>query len=77
MAHRDADVTPLHEPLTELERQLICAYLTNLGHDFEDCLHRDDTISRQLLTDASRFASEQLCQVEARFHYIRALHGSE
>jgi hypothetical protein len=77
MADRDADVTPLHEPLAELERQLICAYLTNLGHDLEACLLREDTVSRKLLTDASQFASEQLCQVEARFHYLRALHGVE
>lgn len=68
---------PLEEPLAELERQLINAYLASAGHEMEALLARDDQEARRLLAEASRYASVKLSEVEARSHYVRSLHGQE
>lgn len=66
---------PLEEPLAELERQLLKAYVAGAGHDLEALLHRTDDEARKLLADASRYAAAKLSEVEARSHYLRHLHG--
>jgi hypothetical protein len=65
----------LHDPLAELERQLIRAYLAGAGHDLEGVLARTDADARRLLAEASRYASAKLSEVEARWHYLHKLHG--
>ena len=69
------DRPPLEEPLAELERHLIDAYLAGAGHDRDRLVRRDDEEARTLLREASRYASVTLSEVEARSHYLRALHG--
>jgi hypothetical protein len=71
----DIERPPLEEPLAELERQLIRAYLASGGHDFHALVTRDDDEARKLLTEASRHASTKLSEVESRSHYLRKLHG--
>ncbi len=71
------DRRPLEEPLAELERQLISAYVAGAGHDVHDLTKRDDDDARQLLADASRYASERLSEIEARSHFLKKLHGIE
>lgn len=66
---------PREEPLARLERQLIGAYLAGAGHELDALLARDDAEARRLLTDASRYASGKLSEVEARSHFVRQLHG--
>jgi hypothetical protein len=66
---------PLEEPLAELERLLIAAYLAGAGWDFHALVTRDDEEARKLLTEASRFASAKLSEVESRSDYVRKLHG--
>jgi hypothetical protein len=66
---------PLEQPLAELERQLIRAYVAGAGQDFETLRARDDEEARKILTDALRYASTKLSEVEARSHYLRELHG--
>jgi hypothetical protein len=68
---------PLEEPLAELERQLIDAYIAGAGHTFHDLMIRNDEPARQLLAEASLYASDRLSEVEARSHYLRRLHGIE
>ena len=48
---------PLEEPLAELERQLISAYVAGAGQDLETLLARDDEDARKLLAEASLYAS--------------------
>jgi hypothetical protein len=67
--------TVIHEPLAELERQLISAYLAGAGYDLLDLLKRTDPDARRLLAEASRYASTRLCEVEARSQYVHRLHG--
>jgi hypothetical protein len=66
---------PLREPLAELERELIHAYVAGAGHDLEELLTRTDEGARRLRAEASRYASAKLSEVEARSHYLHKLHG--
>lgn len=65
----------LEEPLAELERRLISAFVAGAGEDFHALQLRHDERARTLLTDASRYASEVLSEIEARSHYLHALRG--
>ena len=67
------DTPPLQEPLAELERELISAYLTGAGQDLHTLIARDDEDARKLLAAASRYATEKLTEIEARSHYLRHL----
>ena len=65
----------IHEPLAELERHLISAYVAGAGHDLHSLLTRTDEDARRLLAEASRYASAKLCEIEARSQYVHHLHG--
>ena len=69
------EMQPIHEPLAELERELIHAHVAGAGHDLRELLARTDEDARRLLAEASRFASAKLSEVEARSHYLHKLHG--
>jgi hypothetical protein len=69
------DYAPLHDPMAELERHLISAYLTGAGHDFHELLIRTDDEARRLLAEASQYASTRLSEVEARSRYLHKLRG--
>jgi hypothetical protein len=69
------DVVPVEEPLAELERQLIAAYVTGAGQDVHVLRARTDVAARTLLMEASRYASAKLSEIEARFRYLHTLHG--
>jgi hypothetical protein len=77
MKPNNVEQPPIEEPLAYLERQLIDAYLAGAGQNVHDLMMRDDEHSRQLLAEASLFASERLSEIEARAHYLRKLHGTE
>lgn len=77
MSSKDSDRAPIEEPLAELERQLISAYVAGAGYDLATLLARNDEEARAILTAASRHASETLTEIEARSHYLRKLHGHE
>jgi hypothetical protein len=66
---------PLRDPLAELERELIRAYVTGAGHELEALLARTDEDAQRVLADASRYASAKLSEVESRSHYLHKLHG--
>jgi hypothetical protein len=70
------DTEPLHEPLAELESQLISAYVAGAGYDIHELRARTDENARRLLVAASQYASARLCEVEARSHYLHDLHGT-
>ena len=72
--HQD-DTQPGRDPLAELERHLITAYLAGAGHSLPELLARTDEEARRLLADASHFASARLSEIEARSHYLHALQG--
>jgi hypothetical protein len=73
----DGKLPPVEEPLAQLERQLIHAYLAGLGQDVHTLMGRYDDEARKLLAEASLYASQRLSEVEARSHYLRKLRGTE
>ena len=75
MTMNRADLRPMEEPLAELERELISAYITCAGQDLQALRARNDKEARHLLTDASLYASSRLTEVESRLHYLRSLRG--
>lgn len=75
MRTNDKDKQPLHDPLAELERHLISAYVAGAGHDLDELFRRADEDAKRLLAEASQYASGKLSEVEARSHYLHKLHG--
>jgi hypothetical protein len=75
MATENDTRRPLEQPLAELERHLIHAYLAGAGYDFHTLVSRDDAEARRLLAAASQYASSKLTEAEARWRYVRSLHG--
>jgi hypothetical protein len=75
MTNQHDETTPIHEPLAELERELISAYVAGAGHDLAQLLTRTDAAAKRLLADASQYASAKLCEIESRSHYLHHLHG--
>jgi hypothetical protein len=69
------DTPPIEEPLAELERHLIAAYIAGAGQDLHDLRTRTDDAARSLLAEASRYASTKLSEIEARFQYLHTLHS--
>jgi hypothetical protein len=69
------DQQPIEEPLAALERELISAYIAGAGQSYDALVARTDDEARRILTDASRYATERLAEVEARSHYLHALKG--
>jgi hypothetical protein len=65
----------LEDPHALLERQLIGAYLAGAGHTTQELLSRTDEDARMLLAEASRYASERLSEIDARWHYLHSLRG--
>jgi len=66
---------PLEEPLAQLERELITAYVAGAGENIEALVVRNDDAARHLLTAASLYATSRLSEVESRLHYLRSLRG--
>ena len=68
-------VNPLEEPLAQLERELMTAYIAGAGENIETLVSRTDEQARRLLADASMYATARLAEVESRLHYLRSLRG--
>ena len=77
MTTKQSDITPIEEPLAQLERELIHAYVAGAGQDVATLRTRDDEDARKLLAEASLYASARLTEVESRSHYLHKLRGEE
>lgn len=75
MRNNKEDTRPIEDPMAEIERQLIHAYLAGAGEDFHTLMMRNDDDARRLLAQASEYASSKLSEMESRLHYLRSLHG--
>lgn len=69
------ETPPIEEPLADLERDLIAAYVAGAGQDVHEIRTRTDDAARHLMAEASRYASAKLTEIEARFRYLHRLHG--
>jgi len=75
MGTRDVADARMEEPLAQLERELINAYVEGAGEQLVALRSRNDDDARRLLTDASLYATARLSEVEARLHYLQSLRG--
>jgi hypothetical protein len=75
MPARLIDTLPIEEPLAELERHLIAAFVAGAGLDLHELRTRTDDAARHFMAEASRYASTKLCEIEARSQYLHTLHG--
>jgi hypothetical protein len=74
MTKEPHDMPPVEEPLADLEKRLIHDYLAGLGQDYRALQARDDDEARRWLSEAARYASGKLTEVETRAHYVQHLH---
>jgi hypothetical protein len=68
---------PVEGPSAKLERALIDEFLTRRGHDPDALRHRTDSAARELLKEASLYASLKLTEVESRAHYVHDIRSTE
>lgn len=59
-----------------LEETLIASYLKDKGYDLKKLKDLPEAEVKQLLTEASTYASNKLAEVELRAHFIQELHDA-
>jgi len=67
--------TPTHDPHADLEQAFIREYLRDQGYLPEDLQSLPEAEARELMIEASKYASARLCAVEARAHFVDEVHG--
>lgn len=66
---------PLEDPDALLERSYIEAYLSVKGYSMKDLCRLPEEEARELMIEASRYASNKLAEIETRSKLTRELHG--
>lgn len=64
----------LKDPEGDLEQRLISEFLRVRGYDAAALAALDDLDRQALLAEARRHATRRLAEVEARAHYVHAIH---
>jgi hypothetical protein len=77
MKNDDLTTPKRTDPTEPLEEAFIDEFLRARGHDRHSVHTLPEDQARQLLTDASVYASSKLSAVEARAHYVHDLHGDK
>ncbi len=63
------------DPDAQLEQAFIAEYLRSQGYD-PHCLHElPEDLVKQLMTEASVYASARLTEIEARARFVHEVHG--
>lgn len=65
---------PLDEPKVALENALIEEYLVEQGYSLEKLKVLPERVVKQLMKEASRYASLRLEEIEARAHLVEEMH---
>ena len=65
----------VEDPHAQLEHAFIEASLRERGHSLKDLSKLPEAVARQLMTEASTYASARLAEVEARAHFVHEAHG--
>ncbi len=63
-------------PQSTLERKYIKEYLLEKGYRMQDLRKLPKGKARQLMTEACRYASLKLAEVESRARFQKKIHGS-
>jgi hypothetical protein len=70
------DKPVMEDPLAQLEKAFIAEYLRSRGYDPEKLHELPEEVVKQLMTEASLYASTKLEEVEARAHFVEEVHGT-
>lgn len=62
------------EPKVALENALIEEYLADQGYSLEKLKELPERVAKQLMKEASRYASLKLEEIEARAHFVEEIH---
>lgn len=65
---------PMEDRNAFLEKALIEEYLHEKGYSLEGLKKLPDALAKQLMKEASQYASLKMEEVEARAHFIKELH---
>jgi hypothetical protein len=76
MNTQQLDPAMLPDPHAELERELIAEYLRGHCPRKEDWRELPEETARQLLTEASCYASSKLAEMELRARWVEKVHGT-
>jgi hypothetical protein len=64
----------LDEPKAAMEKALIEEYLMEQGYSLEKLKGLLERVAKQLMKEASRYASLKLEEIEARAHLVEEIH---
>jgi hypothetical protein len=64
----------LDEPKAAMEKALIEEYLMEQGYSLEKLKGLPERVAKQLMKEASRYASLKLEEIEARAHLVEEIH---
>ena len=76
MSPNNNDPKTLNNIYPSLEKMLIETYLKGKGYTQEELRGLPEEKARQLMTEASTYASCKLADVEGKVHLIQALHDA-
>ena len=66
----------MEDPHAQLEKAFIAEYLRSQGHDPEKLHELPEETAKQLMTEACKYASLKLMEMEARAHFVEEIHGT-
>ena len=66
----------MEDPEAALETMYIEEYLRGKGHTFQSLQELPEEEARQLMIEASAYASTKLAEVEKRAHLMQEIHGA-
>jgi len=66
----------MEEPQAVLEGIYIEAYLSSKGYTLQSVQELPEAETKQLMAEASAYASTRLAEVEMRAHLVKDIHGS-
>jgi hypothetical protein len=64
----------LDEPRAAMEKALIEEYLLEQGYSLEKLKELPEQVAKQLMKEASKYASLKLEEIEARAHLVEEIH---
>ena len=77
MTAKEPDVRAMTDPEGQLENALIEEFLRARGLDSSALHALPEDEAKRVLTEASVYAATRLAEVEARAHFVHAIHSDE
>jgi hypothetical protein len=76
MITKQPDEPVAEDPHARMEKAFIDEYLKSQGYDRHRLHELPEALAKQLMTEASQYASGKLTEVEARAHFVDEVHGT-